>query len=132
MKFKTMEYKKSQHGSILLESLISVLLFTIGVIGLMSVAATSTSLVGQSKYRNDASNLVGELVAGMWIDPQPPLTFDQTAWQARVASALPNGVGIANVDVATGTKVDILVTWDDLKVSGMTHKYATTVEVARN
>lgn len=122
-----------QSGSFILEALIGLVLFATGIIALMGMAAQAISDVGQSKYRNDASNLAQELVGEMWISSASPAAFDTTAWKARVRQELP--VGTATVSVrADGITVDIEVKWNDKKDEGTTvqHRYLTTATIAKN
>ncbi len=129
-----MNIKKSQRGSFLLEALISVLLFMVGLIALISVSAQTLNQVGQSKYRNDASYLVGELIGEIWASgAATPNAFKaaggEDAWISRVAAALPGGT--ATLDHTNDPQVDIVVSWNDARNPGVTHKYITTAVVAR-
>lgn len=118
-----------QRGSVLLESLISVLIFSIGLIGLVGLASQALNQSGQSRARNDASNLASELVADMWISGSAPTAFDTTAWQARVAVTLPSGTATVT---PTGTQVSIVIAWPDPKNQGVQHTYSTTAQIAKN
>ena len=122
-----------QRGSFILEALIGLVLFAVGIVALMGMAAQAINDVGQSKYRNDASELAQELVGEMWISAATPAAFNTTAWKARVRSTLP--VGTATVSVrADGVTVDIEVKWSDKKEAGNTvqHRYLTTAIIAKN
>jgi type IV pilus assembly protein PilV len=121
--------RKAQSGSFILEALISVVIFAMGLIALVGMAAQAINQVSQSKYRNDASYLASELVGEMWITAGTPASFDTTAWETRVVSALP--AGLATVTV-TGTKVDIVITWANKEDPLVRHQYVTTTEVAKN
>src|SRR5690606_38327950 len=98
----------SQSGSFMLEALISVVIFAMGLIALVGMAAQAINQVSQSKYRNDASYLASELVGEMWISAATPSAFDTGAWEDRVAENLPDGEAEVTV---TGTRVDIVITW---------------------
>lgn len=128
-----MNTRKTQTGSSLLESLISVVLFAMGIIALISVSAQSLNQVGQSKYRNDASYLVGELIGEIWASgAATPAAFGaagEAAWESRVAATLPGGT--ATLDHTNDPQVDIVVSWDDVKNAGVKHTYFTTAVVAR-
>lgn len=122
-----------QRGSFILEALIGLVLFAVGIIALMGMAAQALNDVGQSKYRNDASELAQELVGEMWISAATPAAFDTTDWETRVRQALP--VGTATVSVrADGVTVDIEVNWSDKKEAGVAvqHRYLTTAIIAKN
>jgi type IV pilus assembly protein PilV len=118
-----------QRGSFIIESLVSVIIFAIGLISMIGLATQALNQVTQTKARNDASYLAGELVGDMWVSASAPSAFNTTPWVARVASALPSGQ--ATVTVA-GTQVDITITWSDSKNEGVRHQYQTTTQISRN
>src|SRR5512144_2248686 len=53
-------------GFALVEVLIAVLLFAIGILGLVGLQASMTQTQTESKVRADAANLVDELATVMW------------------------------------------------------------------
>jgi type IV pilus assembly protein PilV len=136
-----------QSGSFILEALVSVLIFAVGLIALMGMAGQAVNQVGQSKFRNDASNLAGELAGQMWVGastltdftiaadepytscPVTGLAAPASAWLTRTKSLLPKGC--ATVTVA-GTLVDIDVSWADNKNEGVRHHYLTSTQIAKN
>lgn len=125
--------RKTQSGSFLLEALISVVIFATGLIALMGMTAQAVNQVGQSKYRNDASYLAGELIGEMWVSSDNPHDFDTGLWLARVRSGiLPGGdatVTVTNV-TTTGAMVGIDITWADKE--NVTHHYVTTAQIEKN
>jgi type IV pilus assembly protein PilV len=87
----------------LLEVLIALLIFALGVLGLVGLQANAIKQSGQAKYRADATLLANELIGQMWVSNRSTdalkANFSSadggaayTAWKARVAAALP-GVG---------------------------------------
>lgn len=124
---------KRQGGSFILEALIGLVLFATGIIALMGMAAQAVNDVGQSKYRNDASDLAQELVGEMWISAATPDAFDLSTWESRVQSRLPAGDDTVTVR-ADGITVDIEITWSDKKDGGndVRHRYLTTATIAKN
>lgn len=73
-----------QKGVMLLEALIALLIFAIGILGLVGMQAISIKLTADSKYRAEASMFADQLINQMWVD-------DRT-----------NAVLINNYDSATG------------------------------
>ena len=129
--------RRSQSGSVLLESLISVLIFLIGIIVLVTLSSKALTLTGQSKARNDASNLAGELLAEMWVSSNTPETYDTSVWLARVQSILPDGD--AAITFPATNQVKVVITWADKRdVStpgapvDVSHSYETTGEIVKN
>lgn len=138
----------NQRGSFILEALVSVVIFAVGLIALMGMSAQAINQVGQTKYRNDASYLAEELIGELWVSASAPSAFDYDAWNTRVAAALPGGtatIGDAPIDgdaeypldckdpgtgKPTGTRVCIKITWSDKQSDE--HFYVTTTEIVKN
>jgi type IV pilus assembly protein PilV len=55
-----------QAGVMLLEALIAVLIFSLGILSLVALQATSIQLASDAKYRVDASLLADKLIGQMW------------------------------------------------------------------
>ena len=126
--------RKQQSGSFLLEALISILLFMVGLIALLGVSAQAVNQLGQSKYRNDASYLAGEVIGEMWVTPGTASAYVASAnftnWQTRVAATLPGGT--ASAVMSGSNQVELKIYWPDKKDPGITHLYQTTAEIAKN
>lgn len=125
--------RQQQTGSFILEALVSFVIFMLGLIALLGVAALSVNQLGQSKYRNDASYLASELIGEMWISPGTPASFinstGYTDWTSRVAETLPSG---AVSNTVNGTQIALDITWTDSKDPGVTHHYQTTAKISKN
>lgn len=118
--------KKQQEGVMLLEALIAIVIFSLGVLGVVGMQASAVSTVQDAKYRTDAGLLVNELLGMMWAqqtqqeiggkspgqrlreafegDGASGAVVDgaqYTAWLAKVTSTLP-GVGTAPPLVVVG------------------------------
>ena len=110
----------------LLEALIAIVIFSLGVLGVVGMQASAVSTVQDAKYRTDAGLLANELLGMMWAqqsqqeiggkspgqrlreafegDGASGTVTDgaqYTAWLARVASTLP-GVASAPPLVVVG------------------------------
>jgi type IV pilus assembly protein PilV len=59
---------RRQGGTTLLEILISVLIFTIGIMGLIRLQATAINNSSSSKYRGDAGYFADQIIGQMWAD----------------------------------------------------------------
>lgn len=51
----------------LLEVLVAILIFALGVLGLVGLQANAIALSGQAKYRADATLLANDLIGRMWV-----------------------------------------------------------------
>jgi type IV pilus assembly protein PilV len=58
----------SQQGVALIEALIAILIFSVGLLGLLGVQAMTIKVSKDSKYRSDASYLANQIISQMWVD----------------------------------------------------------------
>lgn len=104
-----------QTGATLIEVLVSLLIFSLGVLGMVAMQARSVSYSVDAEDRSRAAALVDQLVADMWIEgTNAPTTL--TGWKSRVSDAttsgLPNGSGVTASSTASGvTTTTITITW---------------------
>lgn len=59
---------RGEGGSAILEGLIAILLFSIGIIAIMGLQSVSINAVRDAKYRSDASYVAAQIVGLMWAD----------------------------------------------------------------
>src|SRR6266850_2797501 len=57
-----------EEGVMLIEALIAILIFSIGILAVVGMQATAIKNVTESKSRSEAAFLAEELMAQMWID----------------------------------------------------------------
>jgi type IV pilus assembly protein PilV len=106
--------RRGQTGIALLEVLVSVLLFSLGLLGLIGLQARAVTFSVDAEDRNRAAMLANELVAQMWLMRTTTLSPDAVdAWQQRVkdpkTGGLPNGEGTVAADGAG--KANVTITW---------------------
>jgi type IV pilus assembly protein PilV len=141
--------KIKQRGGIMVEVLVSMVLFGTGVVGLLGFLGTSATLSADSRYRTEAAVLADELFGEMVAANISTLStnYDASsprfaAWKDRVAGLLPNGN--ANINFTPGERMDgegnltgnsfvtLTITWkapSDTQTdtaSGGGHKYVTS------
>lgn len=112
--------QKMQQGAVLLEALVSILIFSIGILGLVGLQAAAIKNSIDAKYRSDASYLANQIISQMWIDRSnidnyshypdgTACTFSGsasgnahvTSWTTQAVALLPG---------AAATKTQILIT----------------------
>ena len=108
--------RTSQSGVALIEVLVSVLLFSLGILGLIGLQTRAISLSIDAEDRNRAALIANDIAATMWttrtvaIDPRA----GRPSWNDRAsnpeAGGLPGGSVQITSDTATNT-ADILITW---------------------
>ncbi|MGJ7509501.1 type IV pilus modification PilV family protein [Variovorax sp. GT1P44] len=124
-------------GIALIEVLVAMLIFLLGVIGLVGLQAAMTRAQTEAKFRADAAMLANDVVGRMWSDLTGMASYSGSGcasqarckeWQNKVANNLPAGTGALVVDAPTGD-VEVTVTWT--MPNGETHKYVTHTTVAK-
>ena len=125
---KSQVLRRGQEGFSLLEVLISVLIFSIGLLALVGMQGLVVGNTMDAEYRVQAGYLTNRLIGQMWVDLANLATYDNVdtvppdghfmeAWVADVAAALPgaSGANAPTVDFdpeGTGVRrVDIIIRW---------------------
>ena len=87
-------------GFMLIEALIAMLIFSLGVLGLVGLQASLTRAASSAKYRADAAYLAQDLVGTLWADSANLASYQGAncaaytpcrAWVQKVAATLPAG-----------------------------------------
>jgi type IV pilus assembly protein PilV len=109
---------RDQRGMALLESLMALLIFSVGLLGLLGLEARVMNLSVDSANRNRAALFAGELASQMWLNATvTPATADYATLLASVNDQTKGGVpaGVVTVVPVAGTTnaTDITVTWQE-------------------
>lgn len=97
-----------QRGSVLLESLIAILIFSFGILGLVGLQAASIKNTTQAKERIDASLVANQRIAEMWVDRANLAGYAETDTDVANTAKLPSG---KRTTVIAGDQVTITVNW---------------------
>lgn len=101
-----------QQGVMLIEALLAILIFSIGILAIVGMQSVAIRSVTDSKTRSDASFLANELMSQMWTDAgnissyayagtgTPPARL--TDWITTVQSRLPGAVTVPPIVTITG------------------------------
>jgi type IV pilus assembly protein PilV len=100
----------------LIEVLVSILIFSFGVLGLIGLEARAINFSVDAEDRNRAAMLASEIASSMWLaNSVTTFTPSLATWQARVSNTAAGGVPNGNVTITTvlGTvnSTDIVITW---------------------
>lgn len=105
--------RRSTRGVSLVEVLVAILLFSVGLLGLVGLQARATQYAINAEDSNRAALLANELAASMWMARTtnlPEATLE--AWNERVAAVadggLPSGVGSVTLSGGVAT---VTVAW---------------------
>lgn len=126
-----------QQGFAILEAMVAIMVFALGILGLVGVQAAMTREQTTSKIRADAAYLASQLIGEMWVDI-PNLSqyasgscngYAKCAdWSNKVAVNLPSGSSTVTVDAATGD-ISITVSWT--MPGGDAHQYVTATSIVK-
>jgi type IV pilus assembly protein PilV len=125
-----------QRGATLLEALIGILIFSIGILALVGMQALAIKHMSDARYRSDASFFANEIIGQMWVNRAnlgtyafagagaPPVAID--SWVTSIQNALPGVTAAANLPIITvaGTTVTVRVRWQ-LPGGGDVHTHIT-------
>lgn len=114
----------------LLEALIAILIFSMGILALMGMQANAITTVSESKYRSDAGFLANRIIGQIWADRANLASYacnpctttgtgnaDTRAWATEIqtgALQLPGVTDAANqptITLGASNQVQIQVFW---------------------
>ncbi len=137
---------RTQRGAFLLEALIGILIFSLGVLGIVGLQARAIRFTNDAQFRAEAMYLANSLISQMWTDDRALLKtkYDSTAggvgytaFQTRVNTALAGATIPAPVVIvdgppplpqansATSNVVQVQISWQ-MPGDLVTHNYTTT------
>lgn len=100
----------------LVESLVSILIFSFGVLGLIGLQARAVNYSMDAENRDRAAVLANEITSSMWLAGSVTASAAQLAvWQAQAADVTHSGFPSGNVAITptggTTNSADIVITW---------------------
>lgn len=135
----------AQQGATLVESLVAILIFSMGLLALMGLQATSLSYSIDSKYRAEASYFADQILGRMWAgggntslatyacNPCSSGGNAETlAWMSQIQAAggLPNAT--ASITIA-GNSATVSVGWRaPHEPVTANHAYITMADITKN
>lgn len=107
-----------QRGVMMIEALVAILIFTLGIVAVMGLQANSIAQMSAAKYRTDASYLAAQVMGMIWVDQGDPPGSNlvnwtspsypgRQGWEALVTATLP---GASTSITLTGTQPTKLMT----------------------
>ncbi len=107
--------KSSQQGVVIVEAMIAILLFSMGVLAIIGLQAAMVKNTGDSKTRAESANVAQQCIGELWSTPGAVVCPNATA---NAAALLPNGaLAIAAIPVPAiagaggGFNFTITITW---------------------
>ncbi len=151
-----MRLREPQAGAMLLEALIGILIFSMGILAIVGLLAASTKSAGDAKYRMDASQLSNQLVGQMLgsinrstssalqlvalqNNFSSPNGAAYTAWLGNVTANLPGAVAVPPTVVIIATpstslntpssQATITISWNAPNEAAGAHVYTTVAQI---
>lgn len=121
----------SQKGIVLIESLIAVLLFSLGILALVGLQAAMIKNTSEAKYRAEASFIAQQRLGDIWVNSKNHSSLADYV-VADEDLLLPDGTmqlpsGKRSVAVSAGRTVTVTVTW---ALPGQaTHQYSANARI---
>ena len=105
-----MRTARSQAGVMLIEALIGILIFSIGILALLGMQGTAIKNTTDARYRSEAAFLATQIVGQMWVDMDQLPSYDtvdgpaayppRDNWVNSVATTLP-GITVGGLRTPT-------------------------------
>ncbi len=122
---KTVVNFKPEQGVVLIEVMIAVLIFSMGILAVAGLQAAMIKNTSDSKYRADASFIAQQSLGRMWADPTHLSVY--AIGVEDISDQLPNGTREVTLPIAGG-EVKVEINW---QVPGQdAHKYVTYARIA--
>jgi len=143
---------RSQTGFSLIEAMVSLLVVSVGMIGIASLYGQGLGAGRTALYRTQAVNLASDMADRIRVNRQgganyggaaannncdppggvnctPPqmAAHDLFVWGNQVAQLLPGGVGAVQFAATTPPTFTIQVTWQEVGLGAITHQIAIRV-----
>lgn len=120
MTFKP-DYRQHQTGVVLLEALLAILIFSLGILALVALQATAIKQSTDAKYRSEAALLANDIIGQMWVGDRTIATLQANfntdgaiynTWKARVSGLLPGVAANApTVNIDAQGIVTVTIFW---------------------
>lgn len=135
----------------MLEGLISILLFSVGILAIVGMQAAAIKSSADAKYRADASYFANQIIGQMWADRSNLGSYNNnviagttacnptgtlsaypnvTNWLSAVATSLPNAASSVQQIVVNTTNnlVTVTVCWKPPQAP-VWHNFVTTTQI---
>jgi type IV pilus assembly protein PilV len=139
--------KRAQQGFGLVEALVSLIVISVGMIGIAALYGQGLRASGTALYRTMAVNFASDMADRIRVNRRGNASYgggaadgncdaggatDCTAaamaahdlfeWQAQVAAQLPNGAGVVQFTGTTPPTYTIRVSWQEVGAGLLTHQ----------
>lgn len=117
--------KSAQKGVVLIEAMVAILIFSMGVLAIVGLQAAMIKNTTDSKFRSEASYIAQARIGQMWSDPSNLANYVET--NTDISTQLPLGKRTVT-NPATGNYT-VTVTWKLPGADETQHSFTTTVQI---
>jgi type IV pilus assembly protein PilV len=127
----TRSLRNAQSGVMLLEALIGILIFSLGILAMVGMQAMSIRLASDARDRAEAASLASQLVGDMWLHRTTLADFQYpgsgtvppalTTWITQVNETLPDAAALPPIiavgaappplPASVGTQTTVTMQW---------------------
>lgn len=118
----------SQQGVVLLEALIAILIFSMGVLAIVGLQAAMIKNTSDARFRSEAGFIAQQRIGLIWSDPANPGTYLEDT-PTDISAVLPGGTR-TTVQTSPG-EFRVTVNWTPPSAAGApeTHSYVMVARV---
>ncbi len=117
--------KPAQEGVVLIEALVAILIFSVGVLAIVGLQASMIKNIADSKFRSEASYIAQARIGQMWADPDNAASYVEA--NTNIEALLPSGRRTVT-SPAAGQYI-VTVTWQQPGPNASTHNFTTTFRI---
>lgn len=127
-----------KNGFYILEALVAILIFAIGILGVMQIQKFSVQAISDSQYRINALYLSDSLIGNMWVDQNNISQYvngsgaNYQSWLQELDSVLPNAnqypPKITLTNINNSQQINITIYWKDPQLN-VVSQYQTTATI---
>lgn len=114
-----------QQGVVLIEVMVSILIFSIGVLAIVGLQAAMIKNATDAKYRADASYIAQQRIGAMWSDPANLVNYLEA--NTDISALLPGGTRTVTQPVAG--QFIVTVTWQQPGAGEVRHNFTTSATI---
>ena len=100
------QLEATQHGMVLIEAMVAILIFSIGILGIVGMQANMVKNTSDAKYRAEASHIAQKRIGELWADPVNTGTYVEM--NTDISTLLPGGT---RTTTAAGSEFTVTVSW---------------------
>lgn len=133
---KNKKILKNNKGFYTIEAIIAIIVFLVGVLGVVQIQTNTIQAVSDAQYRTNASYLADSIIGQMWVDRPNMTTYEPgnpnyDLWLSEVTASMPgvaaNPPEITFTNTASGTRVNVVISWSDPSTGNVSRHVAESL-----